>query len=78
MNPEKKPQIPEWKRWLLILTVMMALTAIQNYQIHNQMWEAIQDASSVMEQKIQSDIEYHQMTNQILMNQLQILERYYK
>lgn len=63
---EKKPQIPTWKMWLTVIMIVMALTAIQNYQIHYRMQQEILNLESMLSQVLQLQIEYQQDLIQIL------------
>lgn len=71
---KKKPHLHYWKAWLLVITAIQVLTAIQNCQIHNQMWGVIYETDSLLMQNIQSDIEYYQNLNEFEERQTCLLE----
>ena len=75
MENKKNPRIPTWKVWILVITAVQALSSIQDYRIHSQMWNSIQKLNSALNQSIQLTAEYQQNLKNVLDYVLQNLPR---
>lgn len=49
MDEKKNPHIPAWKVWILIITTIQAVSAVQNYMIHQQLWDKMSEMCKPME-----------------------------
>lgn len=74
MVNKQNPHIPSWKVWILIITTMQAISTVQNYKIHQQMWERINQTQNLLNQELQNDVEYRQNLNRSLELILQRLQ----
>lgn len=66
MEEQKRPHIPAWKVWLLVITTAMAISAVQDYRTHQQMRKEIYNTQYLLNQAVKDDIEYYQNLNHAL------------
>lgn len=74
MEEKKTPRIPAWKVWILIITTMQVISAVQNYCVHQEMWDGIHKTDYLLTQKIQLDIVYFQNMIQLEDQQTNLLK----
>ena len=75
MEERKNPRIPEWKKWILVITAIQALSAIQSYRIHQNQWMALNEQSSLLKQHIENSNQHLKVWNQSLENFLEQQEK---
>lgn len=63
---KKNLRIPAWKVWILIIAAVQAISAVQNYRVHQQMRDRILRTQSSLNRVLQNDVEYHQDLNHTL------------
>ncbi len=70
---KKKPHIPEWKMWLLIIMVTQALTAAQCcwmqqrcFQNHQLLWDSVERQTQIVREHIENTTQYLEKLNQLL------------
>lgn len=74
MEDKKNSRIPPWKVWILVLSVMQAVSAVRNFRSHQLLWDAILRMRQSLNQVLQENTEYYQVQNQYLEELNRILE----
>lgn len=69
MEEKKNPRIPAWKVWILILSTTQVIGAIQNYQSHRLLWDAILQQDQIVTNHIE-DCKEHSMESSQYMTEL--------
>ena len=72
MEKEKKPRIPAWKAWILVLSFMQILSAVQSYRVQHQNSQCHQILWDLVNQQAQLLNGHIEISNQYLTEQLQL------
>lgn len=73
MEEKKNPRIPPWKVWILVLSIIQAVGAVQNFRSHQLLWDAILQQNQVVVEHIENQNQHSTEWNQYLMELNQYL-----
>ena len=66
MKNKNNPQTPKWKLWIVIITMVQALTAIQSYRIGQEQWQVLEQQARCINQHLEASNRRLAAWNQLL------------